>query len=60
MDMDDSMRIRLTLTFNGEDYMTWALKLKQWMKWRCLWHVFVEDPPLHMEGEEKEGKVAHG
>ena len=56
MDMEDRKSIRLTLAFNGEDYATWAFKFEQWMQWRCLWRVFVEDPPLHMEGEEKEVK----
>ena len=56
MDTDDRKSIRLTLAFDAEDYATWAFKFEQWMQWRCLWRVFVEDPPLHMEGEEKEVK----
>ncbi len=56
MDTINGTSFRLPLTFNGEDYTTWAFKFEQSMQWRCLWRVFVEDPPLQMEGEEKEVK----
>ena len=56
MDTTNGTSFRLPLTFNGEDYSTWAFKFEQWMQWRCLWRVFVEEPPTEYDGDEKKFK----
>ena len=56
MDTTYATSLGQVLTFNGEDYMTCAFKLKEWIEWRCLWRIFEEDAPTEYEGEENELK----